>query len=85
MRELFYLAPDGDLMTVPLKMDSTPNVGSPAALFRTRFGELSGITGRNHYDVTSDGQRFLLTVPRRGPASSPITVVLNWTADLPKR
>jgi hypothetical protein len=85
MRELFYLAPSGDLMTVPLKMDSAPHAGSPAVLFRTPFGDLTNITGRNHYDVTADGERFLATVPRGGAASSPITVVLNWTAGLPTR
>jgi hypothetical protein len=85
MSELFYLAPGGDLMAVPVKWDSTPHLGSPAALFRTPFGDLTNITGRNQYDVTADGQRFLMTVPRGGAVSSPITMVLNWTAGLPPR
>jgi hypothetical protein len=85
MSELFYLAPGGDLMAVPVKWDSTPHLGSPAALFRTPFGDLTNITGRNQYDVTADGQRFLMTVPRGGAVSSPITMVLNWTAGLTPR
>jgi hypothetical protein len=36
------------------------------------------------YDVTADGQRFLLlqSAPAQGPA--PLTVVLNWQAGLKK-
>jgi Tol biopolymer transport system component len=85
MRELFYLAPTGDLMAVPLSWDSSPHAGSPTVLFRTPFGDLTNITGRNHYDVATDGQRFLMTVPRSGTASSPITVVLNWATGLPRQ
>ena len=32
------------------------------------------------YAVSSDGQRFLIPTPVREAASSPLTVVLNWTA-----
>jgi len=34
--------------------------------------------------VTADGQRFLVLVPVGDASSSPITVVLNWTAGLKK-
>ena len=34
------------------------------------------------YDVTVDGQRFLVNTVGEQNASSPITLVLNWTADL---
>jgi hypothetical protein len=45
------------------------------------------VTGfRAQYDVTADGQRFLLNVPVQDQdASSPaITVVLHWAAELKK-
>jgi hypothetical protein len=32
------------------------------------------------YDVSPDGQRFLVSVPTSDPGSSQVTVVLNWTA-----
>ena len=35
------------------------------------------------HDVTSDGKRFL-TVTGSGAASTPLTVVTNWTAGLKK-
>jgi hypothetical protein len=34
--------------------------------------------------VTPDGQRFLINVPLEEDAPSPITVVLNWAAELQK-
>ena len=50
----------------------------PAALFDVR---LTGFPGTD-YVVSADGQRFLLNAPYSGPVSTPITVVLNWTAAL---
>jgi hypothetical protein len=34
------------------------------------------------YDVSPDGQRFLVNMPVEQPESPPITVVVNWTAAL---
>ena len=40
--------------------------------------------GIDAYDVSADGQRFLInTVPEQA-TSAPITVVVNWTAGLRK-
>jgi hypothetical protein len=36
----------------------------------------------SQYDVTADGQRFLVTQGVHELAPSPITVVINWTASL---
>jgi hypothetical protein len=53
------------------------------SLFRTRLvltgSQISGWD--TMYDVTADGQRFLLNGPPADPGP-PITVVLNWTAGL---
>jgi Tol biopolymer transport system component len=83
MTELFYLAPTGDLMAVPLTRNTALDVGMPSVLFRTPFGGLTNITGRNRYDVAPDGERFIMTAPRGGAESAPITVVMNWVAGLP--
>jgi hypothetical protein len=37
------------------------------------------------YDVTADGQRFLVAVPREQKSSVPLTLVQNWTALLKKK
>jgi hypothetical protein len=36
----------------------------------------------NLYDVSSDGQRFLLNLPLEWSSAAPITVVTNWTEKL---
>jgi eukaryotic-like serine/threonine-protein kinase len=77
-RELYYIAPDQRLMAAPMAAASDTGFGAPQALFPTRmFGAFTTVTGRNQYDVTADGQRFLMVQPRGG---GPITIVVNWTA-----
>ena len=84
-RELFYLALDQKLMAVTITPGDHLELGTPAALFQTRLTTTgSGAPDfRQLYDVTSDGRRFLLSLPpdQLGP---PITVILNWTAGLQK-
>jgi hypothetical protein len=84
-RELFYYAANGRIMAVPIAGTTSLEVGTPVPLFNA--GLLGGpvlVTGfRPQYDVTADGQRFLLNVPVNEKASSPaITVVMNWAAGL---
>jgi eukaryotic-like serine/threonine-protein kinase len=77
-RELFYRAADGKLMAADVTLTPNLRVGIPKALFQMppEGGPSSGST----WSVTSDGQRFLLPVPRS--ANTPFTVVLNWQAVL---
>jgi hypothetical protein len=86
-KELFYYAADERIMAVPVSGATTLEVGTPVPLFSARMlGGPSTVAGfRAQYDVTADGQRFLLNVPVDEDASSPtITVVLNWAAGLRK-
>ncbi|MGI8640310.1 MAG: protein kinase domain-containing protein [Pyrinomonadaceae bacterium] len=75
-KELFYLAADKKLMSVAVKGAATFEAGTPIALFKID----SIIEG--DYEVTADGQRFLINSSVTGTQSLPFTVVLNWTADL---
>lgn len=80
-KELFYLSADHKLMSVEVKTDgSTFEHRTPTALFGTRVGGID--TPGDYYDVTADGQRFILNNLVAEAAYTPITVVLNWTADL---
>jgi hypothetical protein len=45
---------------------------------------LETVTYASQYDVAPDGQSFLVKIPAEGGHSSPITMVLNWTAGLEK-
>jgi Tol biopolymer transport system component len=82
-KEIFFVSLDGHLMAVDIKLGGTISVGIPHKLFR--FDSRDGYeVGRNGYDVTRDGQRFLIVSPVK-EFNSPITVVLNWWVELEKR
>jgi Tol biopolymer transport system component len=77
-KELFYAAGDGRMMAVPIEAGGAIRAGSPTPLFQTIF---SGGVYAN-YAVANDGQRFLVSVPPALEDAAPITVVLNWPAQL---
>jgi Tol biopolymer transport system component len=74
-RELFYRAPDGMLMAVPVAPGPDFAPGSPIPLFKPRAA-IGGLGHGTFYDVAPDG-RFLINifVERTSP---PATVVVNW-------
>jgi Tol biopolymer transport system component len=76
-KELFYLASDNKLMSVAVKSGTTFEAGSPTVLFRI---DPSG--GGGFYDVSRDGQRFLVNTSLTRAETLPITVVVNWTSSL---
>jgi hypothetical protein len=79
-RELFYLAPDGTLMAVPVQSAQPVDFGKPVPLFQFFNAQNRGVPNQGAaYDVTADGQRFIISaVVRRNDPS--IQVVLNWPA-----
>ena len=79
-KEIFYLAADRKLMSVPVQAGAAFRTAVPAALFETRAGE----AGEWNYDVTRDGQRFVFTVPIGESTPAPITILLNWAVALRK-
>ena len=85
-KELFYYAFDGRLMTVSIGGDKELQYGTPTPLFTARMlnGPAAPVNFRAQYDVTRDGQRFLLNVPAEDQAPPSITVVVNWPALLKK-
>jgi serine/threonine protein kinase len=89
-QELFYVAPDGKLMAVPIQIGadrSTLSPGAPVALFSTRFATGANVNlgwlSRPQYAVAPDG-RFLMNVTVEDTTASPITIVQNWNAALKK-
>ena len=79
-KELFYLAPDGQLMSVAVSRKGEElEFGKPAGLFATSF---TGGPGQV-YDVFPGGQKFVVnsdvaTIP------NPMTIVSNWTSLIKK-
>jgi serine/threonine protein kinase len=85
-RELFYLAPDGAWTTVRVEpRGATWSAGAPTKLFEGRYTTTGTNPGRM-YDVSSDGQRFLVIKPaandRTAAAPPSIVVVQNWFEEL---
>ena len=82
--ELFYIAEDRTLMAVPVKVAESAaepfQVGSPKRLFPMPFVD-TFIIGLS-YEVSRDGERFLMPASLGGAAAPPLTVVLNWQTQL---
>jgi len=58
-------------------------VGAVRTLFAVRPRPMVAL-GDYPYDVSADGQRFLVNTLVDASASAAITLVINWTAELKK-
>jgi eukaryotic-like serine/threonine-protein kinase len=84
-KELFYLEPGNRFMAVPVNLRASFETSVPFQLFRV--SSQVGFTRRiwyASYDVSGDGEKFLVNVALEDAAVAPITVVLNWMAVLKK-
>jgi eukaryotic-like serine/threonine-protein kinase len=81
-KELYYRALDGKVMAVEIKPGAQFQPGTPKTLFPADTSEQSTLI--RHWDVTSDGNRFLLLVPDAESSLSPFNVIQNWTSLLQK-
>jgi len=81
-RELFYRSGD-KMMVVDITSASILQAGTPRVLFEARYNQ--DARTRN-YDVSADGQRFLMV--KSGGSAPPVTqlnVILNWAEDLKRK
>ncbi len=83
-RELFYIALDQKLMKVDMSMMPEVEIGVPQSLFvtRTKMTGLRGSLTPTQYDVSADGQRFLINTLVEEEGATPIVLVLNWFEEL---
>ena len=77
-KELFYIAPNGFLMAVPLGYGRGVEPGTPVALFAMGAETTTG-SFWHQYDVTPDGKRFLVNTRVDGSPGT-LTVVVDWPA-----
>ena len=80
-KELFYIAADDRLMTVPVGVASnttTFEAGAPSWLSGTSMGGTDPNPNSRKYMVAPDGQSFVLNSTPEEASASPITVILNW-------
>lgn len=83
-KELFYLTPDGKIMAVAVSTGTTFEAGVPVALFQTHRRQAISSQDVFSYDVAADGQRFLVETRIDEPKTSPMSVLLNWSAEMKK-
>ncbi len=84
--ELFYLAPDNMIMAAEIEAGETLRPGVPSALFSAEGINYSlGGSRYFHYAVSNDGRRFLIDKVSEEGEQAPVTVVLNWQAELGRR
>jgi serine/threonine protein kinase len=83
-KELFYLSLDGKIMAAPVTTGAHFDAGTPVALFQSTPRQPVLVYDLFVYDVSRDGQRFLVNTQVKQGESAPMSVVLNWTAKLEK-
>ena len=79
--ELFYLDAGSRLMAVSVRIDPSLDFGNPEVIFEESYPEFPGADGRN-YDVSLNGERFLMLRETEETGVQAIHVVLNWFDEL---
>jgi len=81
-KELFSLTGDDRVMAAEIEAGKTFQPGVPQMLFRAPAVNTLLPETMVHFDVSRDGQRFLIDVAAEESEQSPVTIVLNWQAEL---
>ena len=83
--EIYYVSPDNDMMAAAVRATRERlAVSTPRPLFAMRPRPPVRLDAYA-YDVSPDGRRFVVNTLLDEPASTVITLVLNWTAGLTVR
>jgi len=83
-KELFFLSPDRKMMAMSVKDSSKLEFGPPKVLFQTRAHEPITAEEFFTYDVSADGQQFLVNVNAEQNNAAPVDIILNWASGLKK-
>jgi eukaryotic-like serine/threonine-protein kinase len=71
-RELYFVSAGNEMIATAIELGSSVRVGASRPLFRMNPA------GWQDYDVTADGQRFLVVVNMPAPDAEAISVTVNW-------
>ena len=84
-QELFYISADRHLSSVQVRTTPSLLLGASQTLFAVEGGRVwtdpTGNSAWTDFDVSLDGRRFLAVIPQAAN-EQPLTVVLNWTAEV---
>jgi Tol biopolymer transport system component len=83
-KELFYLSGDGKMMTVAVKAGARFEAGPPSALFQTHMRQRISSPDVFSYDVTADGQKFLINTRMDETNAAPLSIILHWASEMEK-
>ncbi|MGC1105642.1 MAG: protein kinase [Candidatus Acidiferrales bacterium] len=84
-KEIFYIGPKATMTAVPVStVGGTFSSGNPASLFQTQLRAPVSSTDLFRYDVSKDGQRFLIDHYTPPAQIIPLRIILNSTAGLQK-
>jgi serine/threonine-protein kinase len=78
-RKIFYRH-EGKMMVAPIQTEPEFRPGSPYVLFEKTLK--SGIYGTLSYDISPDGQRFLMIERNSEVTRNQLNVVLDWREEL---
>jgi eukaryotic-like serine/threonine-protein kinase len=81
-KELFYVSREGKIMAVSVSAGASFEAGTPVALFQTHRRQPLSSQDLFSYDVSSDGQRFLIANKLDEPNAEPLSVLLNWASEI---
>jgi serine/threonine protein kinase len=83
-KELYYVSQDGKLMAVPVTTGVAFGARSPVALFQTHRRQPISAQDVFSYDVSGDGQRFLIITKVDEANAAPLSIHLNWASEMEK-
>jgi serine/threonine protein kinase/Tol biopolymer transport system component len=82
-KEIFYLDPAGRLTSVTVSASAGRiDAATPVTMFQGPF--TTSVDPFRHYDVSVDGKQFVFDPDVREKDALPMTVVVNWTSELPR-
>jgi len=82
-RELFYRNRD-KMMAVAVTLEPTFSAGKPRLLFEGRY-DVGPVAGMVNFDVSRDGERFLMVKSNQPSAPPSLDVVTNWFDEVARK
>jgi Tol biopolymer transport system component len=80
-QELLYYSFADEIVSVPVVTEGTFEAGNPKVLFTRRLQQRAGFQ-QGPYDISRDGQRFLLNASLSSGSSRKLIIVLNITEQI---
>jgi hypothetical protein len=71
-------------MAVAVKTVASFEAGPPVALFQTQRRQPISALDLFSYDVSGDGQRFLIATKVDEASAAPLSILLNWASEMEK-